>query len=152
MLAPTLPPPRTWTLGVRAASTLLALGERTPARVLPIRGERERCGVLLGERAARCVRVLEARFVENVDARSGRFELDSGGVVAAALDAEARRLAVVGFFHSHPRGAAVPSLADRAGAWNEHVVLIAAGGRLCAHWPVDGGFVPLRLVCDEEHA
>lgn len=106
-------------------------------------GTGERCGVLLGARRARRVEVHEARLVANLDPRPGRFVVEPGELVAAERDALARGLELVGFVHTHPRGARAPSRSDRAGAWDGHVVLVATEEGWSAHWPAAQGFAPI---------
>lgn len=74
---------------------------------------RERCGLLLG----RDDRVLDVRPAANVHAQPERhFELDPAVLIAAYRAERTGGLAVLGHYHSHPTGAATPSLADAAAA------------------------------------
>lgn len=87
---------------------------------------REACGVLLGRREEDRVVLLGVRAARNLRVADGtmRFELDPGALVAITDEAGALGLEVVGVFHSHPRGPAVPSEADRAAAWEGWSYLI----------------------------
>ncbi|WP_228546093.1 desampylase [Halegenticoccus tardaugens] len=100
-----------------------AAGARDPA------GPREVCGVLVGERndAGRS-RVVDAVRVPNVadDPRTA-YELDPVATLAAIESAERDGRDLVGFYHSHPESAPLPSAADRARAtWTGYVYLIAS--------------------------
>ena len=88
----------------------------------------EACGVLLGRPGppAEILRTLSARNVARLPAR--RFELDPGALVAAEDLARGIGLEVVGVWHSHPSGPAIPSEEDRAGAFGGWHNVIAAPG------------------------
>lgn len=93
----------------------------------------EVCGILGGERGASTAErgadlVTTIRRVANVadDPRS-RYELDPAEQLRAMEDLEARRLDVVGFYHSHPRGPDSPSQTDeRQATWPDRVYLIVS--------------------------
>ena len=70
----------------------------------------EGCGLLLG-RDGEIVEAVRARNVAGDPAT--RFLIDPGDHFAAIRTARARGLAVVGFYHSHPRTAPEPSVRDR---------------------------------------
>jgi proteasome lid subunit RPN8/RPN11 len=70
----------------------------------------EACGLLLG--AGR--RITEAREAANVHpSPATRFEIDPQALIDAHRAARAGGPQVLGYFHSHPEGAAVPSATDR---------------------------------------
>lgn len=74
---------------------------------------RERCGLLLGDGAT----ILDFMPCANVHGEPERhFELDPAALIAAYRAERAGGLAVVGHYHSHPVGEALPSLADAAAA------------------------------------
>jgi len=74
---------------------------------------RECCGLLLG----RGDEVAEARRARNVaSAPATRFVIDPKDHIDARRDGRARGLEILGFYHSHPHGAAVPSATDVAEA------------------------------------
>jgi proteasome lid subunit RPN8/RPN11 len=85
---------------------------------------REVCGVLVGADD----RVTDLRRVPNVaDAPRTRYELDPEATLSAIDDAEAAGDDVVGFYHSHPESAAVPSAIDETQAtWPGYVYLIVS--------------------------
>lgn len=106
----------------------------------------EACGLLLGH--AGCVEALLA--VRNVAASPvDAFELDPGDVVAAEQQARAHGLEIVGVWHSHPRGEAEPSEADRRGVWSgwEQLIVAPRAERVLRAWRASGpGFVERELV------
>ncbi|KAB1187855.1 MULTISPECIES: desampylase [Haloferax] len=94
----------------------------------------EVCGVLVGDRSAGSITTVVP--VSNVsDEPRLAYELDPAETVAAFEDADSAGLDVVGFYHSHPESAPVPSAADREQAsWPGYVYLIChPDGRLTAH-------------------
>jgi proteasome lid subunit RPN8/RPN11 len=81
----------------------------------------ECCGVLIGAPDA----VTDARPARNLATDPNRFLIDPKEHIDARREARARRLDVVGFYHSHPRSAAVPSPTDLAEAsYPDHLYLI----------------------------
>lgn len=86
----------------------------------------EACGLLLGLRRGCEVEVAALASARNIaiDPRAG-FELDPLDAIAAEDGARAVGLAVVGVWHSHPRGPRVPSPEDRRGADSTWLTLIA---------------------------
>jgi proteasome lid subunit RPN8/RPN11 len=85
----------------------------------------EICGLLLGRDGA----VAEARACRNVAADPAtRFEIDPAALFAAHRAARAGGPAILGCYHSHPSGRAVPSACDAAAAEpNGWLWLIVAG-------------------------
>jgi proteasome lid subunit RPN8/RPN11 len=77
----------------------------------------ECCGLLLGA-AARREEVTAVVPVENRYAEPGRgFELTPNAVACALAQERRGGQAVVGVYHSHPDGAALPSRRDEREAW-----------------------------------
>lgn len=108
----------------------------------------ECCGVLIGEGQD----VLDAFPARNIaDKPAVRFLIDPKDHLDALRDARRRGLDVVGFYHSHPRSAAVPSETDRAEAnYPRHLFLIVslkhARPDLQLYWFLDGNFLPAPFV------
>lgn len=103
----------------------------------------EACGILLGEGT----RITESCETANVHpAPATHFEIDPQALIDAHRAARSGGLAVIGYFHSHPAGEAVPSATDRACAVGDGKVwaIITADDVRC--W-MDGeqGFVALPL-------
>lgn len=101
------------------ASILRRLAEQAAA------SSDEVCGVLLGRGEPPSVELLiDGR---NLDpAPHERYLLDAATLLRADALARSSGLVIAGFFHSHPRGPSVPSLADRHAMWPGSVYLIAA--------------------------
>ena len=85
---------------------------------------REVCGLLLGdEREIRAVQ--PAANIADDPAR--RFELDPQALFAAIRAERAGGMRVIGHYHSHPNGVAMPSPRDAAEAEPGQLWLIVAG-------------------------
>ena len=132
-------------MGYKISSTLLG-GLLADAKNAP---DREVCGLLFGTQG----RIAEAEATANVAADPARaFEIDPAALFAAhrrARDGGAQ-MAVIGHYHSHPSGAAVPSARDAAQAMGDGalwLILTAREGRL---WRSDrlGAFDEVALVVD----
>jgi len=81
----------------------------------------ECCGVLLGSGEV----VTEARRTRNRAIDQNRFLIDPVDHIDARREARARGLAVVGFYHSHPHSAPVPSPTDlEEASYPDHLYLI----------------------------
>lgn len=86
----------------------------------------EVCGLLLGE-AGRIEAIAPAANVASDPAR--HFELDPAALIAAHRAARAGGAQIIGHYHSHPSGVAVPSATDAAcAAPDGSLWLIVAGG------------------------
>lgn len=71
----------------------------------------EACGLLLGQG----VRITAARPARNVHpAPATHFDIDPQALIDAHRAARAGGAQVIGYYHSHPTGAPVPSATDRA--------------------------------------
>lgn len=102
---------------------------------------RECCGLIEGVRDGTVFRVTALHPARNLSDRSDRFEIDPADHVAAQKAARANGQAIIGCYHSHPHGAAQPSLTDLAGAAQEDFLwLIASDDELNAFVYRDGGF------------
>lgn len=112
-------------------------------------GDHECCGLLRGNGD----RILAVELAQNVAANPTRhFEIDPAALISAAKDVRSGGIPVLGFFHSHPNGMAMPSPTDIAYAAPEpHIWLIIAADAITAWQPVvDGaqvtGFTPMALM------
>jgi proteasome lid subunit RPN8/RPN11 len=104
----------------------------------------ECCGLLLG-RGARIARAVPAANV-HADPLS-HFEIDPQALVDAHRAARAGGPEVVGYYHSHPNGAAEPSATDRAQASGDGRVWAIAGEGGVTFWRDDeGGFAALSYT------
>ena len=126
---------------------------RVPAAVLAdLRGRAERagrlecCGLLVGRTAAGTIEVAAAVAAANVAADPARrFSIAAGTVLAGQRAAERAGLDVVGFYHSHPVGEAVPSPADIHGAFPGYLHVIVAKADVRA-WHRPEADTPLEEV------
>jgi proteasome lid subunit RPN8/RPN11 len=87
---------------------------------LPLEG----CGLLLGERAGTLARIAEAWPATIARASAECYEIDPETVLAADRAARAQGRVLLGAWHSHPGGPAVPSGRDRDEAWPDWCYLI----------------------------
>lgn len=103
----------------------------------------EICGLLLGQGA-----LVEAVLpCANIAANPGdSFEIDPAALIAAHRSARKGGPAVIGHYHSHPRGCAEPSARDAAAAEPGSYWIIIAGSELRCWLAAAGGrFVPIGL-------
>lgn len=102
---------------------------------------REACGLLLGE--GRGIRT--ATVARNVHPESLRhFEIDPAALIAAHRAARAGGPELIGYWHSHPNGLAMPSATDRAHASGDgRIWAIVAGESLTVWQEGPKGFDPL---------
>lgn len=121
-----LPPPL-------AAAIAAAAARAAPA---------ECCGLLEGVRCDGMFIVQALHPARNLSPEADRFEIDPRDHLAAVKKARGAGAAIIGCYHSHPKGAAKPSAHDLAGAGEEDFLwLIAAGETLEAFVYRKGGFV-----------
>ena len=105
---------------------------------------RERCGLLLGQARDGVVRVVEVVQARNANTERAhdRYELDPGDFLRADRQARARRLEIVGIWHTHPDHPARPSATDREQAWEGWSYLILSvdrhGVQALRSWRLDG--------------
>ncbi len=109
----------------------------------------EVCGLLLG----RHDHIVEARACRNVHpSPATHFEIDPAALFAALRAARAGGPAVLGYYHSHPSGDAMPSMTDAAAAAADGAIWLIVGGAAARVWravrdgAVHGRFDPLALV------
>ena len=129
--------PDTLDLPKSAAAAILAHAERDAPH--------EACGLLIGVGHA----VARVVPTANGDASPTRYTIPAAQHFAALRLARAEGLAVIGAYHSHPRGPAEPSATDAATAFPGFVFAIAglAPEPHVRGWQfADGNFVELRLV------
>ncbi|PVE59607.1 hypothetical protein DC429_04215 [Arthrobacter sp. TPD3018] len=110
--------------------------------------EEEVCGLLFGTADA----IEAVQPCRNVAADPSRwFEIDPAALLAAHRAARSGGPAIVGWYHSHPSGEAMPSPRDAASAAPDGMLwLIAAGGalrvwRAVEDGPVEGRFEAVAL-------
>jgi len=105
--------------------------------------EEEVCGLLFGTAAA----IEAVQPCRNVAADPSRwFEIDPAALLAAHRAARSGGPAIIGWYHSHPSGEAMPSPRDAASAAPDGMLwLIAAGGALRAWRALPDGKVQGRF-------
>jgi len=120
----------------------------------------ECCGLLLGREipaestVANFARVSEIRPAINVAADPlHRFEVDPALLIATYREARAGGLDIIGHYHSHPAGEAVPSAVDAEMARAEGEIWLLAGGdgtlrawRARRGGTLHGRFEPVELM------
>lgn len=108
----------------------------------------ECCGLLLGRGDA----IVGARAAANELASPVAYRIDPRDYIAAVRAARDGGLDVVGAYHSHPRGAAVPSATDLSQSAGEGFVYVIAGriadggDELRAYLLSGGNFTELAVV------
>ena len=118
----------------------------------------ECCGLLIGCRIENVIQV--DRIVSSINLSSEperSFEIDPALHLKLQRELRGGKTAVVGLFHSHPKGKAEPSRTDEAMAWQPEMTwLIAACPQ--QDWMVEAyymelpgsGFVPLEMTEREQ--
>lgn len=111
------------------AESVLAVAGAHASRAVP----EESCGALLGYEVGDARRIVRAVAVENRErgARERRYLIPASEVRVLEARAAEEGLDVVGFYHSHPSGNAVPSPEDLREAWPWYsylIVPVEAGG------------------------
>ncbi len=86
----------------------------------------EVCGILVGRRHPQIEikRVVPGRNVHTTPTR--HFLLDAASLLHADALAARSEAEILGFYHSHPNGMALPSLLDRRDAWPNMLMVIVA--------------------------
>lgn len=105
----------------------------------------ECCGILLGEVRADGIRIVQAVAARNVDPEPHRrFAIDPATLIGAHRAARDGGRAVVGYYHSHPKGSATPSVTDRAEAAGDGKIWAIVAGEDIGWWrDAMGGFEPV---------
>ncbi len=113
----------------------------------------ECCGLLIGTRDAGGVTVATVIAAANIATEPARrFEVDPKTLIAAHKAARAAGREVIGHYHSHPGGGAVPSAHDRARAINEGEVWLivpvegGGAGTAAAHLFTGGHFAAMEIA------
>ena len=116
-------------IGRVCLAELMALAAGSPGK--------EICGLLFGSDA----RIYGAMPALNISDRPGdEFEIDPAALIAAYKAERAGGPRVIGCYHSHPSGSAVPSERDAAAAEPGRLWLILGGGDARLWRARPGGF------------
>lgn len=115
----------------------------------------ECCGLLIGRAQDGAAKVLDILPAANVaEAPERAFEIDPRTLIQAHRSARERGETILGWYHSHPSGVAVPSACDaERAAENGKVWIIMAQAEMAAYVAVEQGHVagrfrslPLRVI------
>ncbi len=132
-------------MGLRITEDSLSLIRRHAAREYP----NECCGAILGVEVNGAKEVAELAPLANLradrmradellplasperESERNRFLIDPADIQRVERDAQARRLDVIGFYHSHPDHPAQPSGYDRDHAfpWYSYVIIAVRAGQ-----------------------
>jgi proteasome lid subunit RPN8/RPN11 len=125
---------------VRLAAAAAAAIRSATLAALPL----EACGLLFGMPG----RVEAASVARNVaGAPRRRFEIDPRHLLAAHRAARNGGPAIIGCWHSHPGGEAIPSARDIVGITEPGWLWLIATSTTIAAWRPEGrGFQPVALV------
>jgi proteasome lid subunit RPN8/RPN11 len=111
----------------------------------------ECCGLLEGVRTSDGFIIQALHPARNLSDDPDRFAIDPRDHFSALRAARANRRAIIGCYHSHPRGRAEPSVSDRTGAEEDNFLwLIAAGGAVNAFVYFGGEFLGADCVTSSE--
>lgn len=114
-------------MDLEVTSGVMATLRQEAAKAHPL----ECCGLLLGQ-GDQITRVLPAA---NIHADPERhFEIDPAALIAAHRAARAGGPEVLGYYHSHPVGAATPSATDCASASGDGRVWAIVAGEAIGWW------------------
>jgi proteasome lid subunit RPN8/RPN11 len=125
---------------VRIARCVVELIQRAAAEAAP----HEACGLLFGSEEA----ISHAEIATNVaELPERRFEIDPAALFAALRAERACGPAIVGYWHSHPSGDAMPSVTDTAMAAPDGKLWLIAGGGEITLWRAGAhGFEAIDLI------
>lgn len=105
----------------------------------------ECCGLLVGRRSAIAARVERTVLAENIATgdKTSNYQIDWRTLFNTIRQTRGTAEEIVGFFHSHPDGSAVPSSKDASLAWADHDYVIiptgAAGQASPTVWRMPSG-------------
>lgn len=102
----------------------------------------EVCGLLFGEGD----RIDLAVQTKNVAPDTSiNFEIDPAALISALRSERTGGSRIVGYFHSHPNGLSIPSVADTEMAAPDNRIWIIIGSDLTAWRATPSGFIPLGI-------
>jgi desampylase len=139
------------TIRVREMGMMLEISRGVVAAILAEAAaapDVEVCGLLLGD-GARIVRAASCRNVADNVADS--FELDPRTLIEAHRAARKNGHRVIGHYHSHPTGLAIPSVRDAANAMGDGMIWLIVGNGTIGAWRSDvpGAFSEMAMTCVE---
>jgi proteasome lid subunit RPN8/RPN11 len=88
----------------------------------------ECCGVLIGREKGESKQVIFILETDNIhsDNKARRFMIGPDDIIRAERIAREKHAEIIGFYHSHPDHAAVPSEHDREFAWPWYIYIIVS--------------------------
>jgi proteasome lid subunit RPN8/RPN11 len=111
--------------------------------------DREVCGLLFGGPSS----IEHAQACDNRSSTPATaFEIDAGALIAAFRRQRAGGPRLVGYYHSHPNGSAIPSARDAAEAAPDGMIWLIVAGNDVRAWSatatgaIEGRFDPVDLV------
>ena len=96
----------------------------------------EICGILRGDGG--CITVAQPAPIVAADP-ARHFEIDPAALFAALRDARRGGAAVLGWYHSHPSGVAIPSATDAACASPDGSLWLIVAGQAARLWMAQRG-------------
>jgi proteasome lid subunit RPN8/RPN11 len=109
----------------------------------------ECCGILLGDPAQQHI-ALAIPAKNTAEERHHRYLIDPLDILRADKTARARRLDIIGFYHSHPDHPAIPSGTDLSLAWPDYIYVIqavtASGAGDLRAWQLKAPGEPLQEI------
>ena len=110
----------------------------------------ECCGLVEGAADGALMHISALHPARNLSQDDDRFDIDPADHIAAQKAARATGRAIIGCYHSHPKGRAEPSVTDLAGAGEDTFLwLIAACDELNAFVYLRGRFTGAEWVTSE---
>lgn len=132
---------------IELPAALAALLRAEARRAAP----QECCGLLEGTRTPDGFIIQALHPARNLADDPDRFAIDPRDHFSAVRAARAHGRAIIGCYHSHPRGPAEPSMSDVAGAEEDNFLwLIAAGETVNAFVYFRSGFLGADCVTSSE--
>lgn len=108
----------------------------------------EACGLLLGEQAKGAEQITQARPAANIHpAPASHFEIDPQALISAHRASRQGGPQIIGYYHSHPAGSAIPSATDQAQSARDGCIwaIIAADNSVCFWRDGKEGFAALSF-------
>lgn len=127
---------------VRISRCVVELIQRAAREAHP----REACGLLFGD----ADEISHAQVAANVaDQPERMFEIDPAALFAALKAERAGGATIVGYWHSHPSGDAMPSETDAAMAAADGKLWLIAGGNAVTLWRAgESGFAAVTFATE----
>lgn len=109
---------------------------------------REACGLLAGKKES-SITISRIYRTSNISKSTSRYEIDPYEMYDALLDAEGKGLEIVGAYHSHPLGRAIPSRIDEERAHPGFLYIIISLPRMRVRafiWEAGFEELPIKIA------